>query len=179
MAAKTATPILSLLQLLHAYVAVLDTLTVTEETDVTLLVEQAWVVQMVNSVLVVTTIWSYVVTLASLADVTLKDNLAINSDLDVVTLDADLLCVPLAKRTPLDTLCWDDTIYRTVYLVLAQASVDRSVVVQHLNLHTLVSSINTHRCADTYTVVYTLAVEAELKAEYEVSILLLCVEVTC
>ena len=174
-----ATPYIVKLQLLHTYVAVLDTLTMTKETDVTLLVEQAWVVQMIDSVLVVTTIWSYVVTLASLADVTLKDNLAINCNLDVVTLDADLLCVPLAERTPLDALRWDDTIYRTVYLVLTQACVDRSIVVQYLDLHTVVSSINTHRCADTYTIVYTLTVEAELKAEYEVRVLLLCVEITC
>ena len=131
--------------------AVLDTLAVTEEADVTLLVEQAWVVQMVNSVLVVTTIWSYVVTLASLADVTLKDNLAINSDLDVVTLDANLLCVPLAKRTPLDTLCWDDTIYRAVYLILTQVSVDGSIVMQSVSSGVLWASGTARRFVSRVT----------------------------
>ena len=83
----------------------------TEQTDVTLLVEETWVVQMVNCIRVRTlALRIYVVTLTSLTDVTLEDNLAINRNLDVVALDADLLRVPLAECAPLDTLCRDDTV---------------------------------------------------------------------
>lgn len=47
-----------LLQLLNAYVTDLQAITVTQETDTTLLVEETWVVQVVNSVWVVTlTVW--------------------------------------------------------------------------------------------------------------------------
>ena len=47
-----------LLQLLNAYVTDLQAITVTQETDTALLVEETWVVQVVNSVWVVTlTVW--------------------------------------------------------------------------------------------------------------------------
>jgi hypothetical protein len=101
-----------LLQLLHAYVAKLHTLAVTAEADVTLLVEQTGVVVTIHSVgVLAAAIGSYVVALTSLADVAVNDNLAVNSNGDVITLDADLLRVPLADAIPLDALCGDDTVY--------------------------------------------------------------------
>ena len=100
------------LQLLNTDVAIHQTLAVTAQCDVTLLVEQTGVVLVVNSVrILVAALGVYVVALASSADVTVNDNLTINSYSDTVTLDANLLAVPLAESTPLDTLCRDDTIY--------------------------------------------------------------------
>ena len=52
------------------------------------------------------------------------------------------------------------------------------VVVQNLNLHTLVCRIDIHRCTYADTIVDTLLIEAELKAEHEVGVLFLGVEVT-
>jgi hypothetical protein len=100
------------LQLLNTDVAILQTLAVTAQSDVALLVEQTGVVLVVNSVrILVAALGVYVVALASSADVTVNDNLTINCYSDTVALDANLLAVPLAESTPLDTLCRDDTIY--------------------------------------------------------------------
>ena len=102
---------MSLLQLLNTDVAILQTLAVTAQCDVALLVEQTGVVQVVNSVrILVSTLGGYVVALASSTDVAINDNLTINCYSDAVTLDTNLLAVPLAQRTPLDTLCRDDTV---------------------------------------------------------------------
>ena len=100
------------LQLLHANIAVLDTLAVSQEADMALLVEQTWVVAAINSVgVLVATIGSNIVALASLADVAIDDNFTIYDNGDVITLSADFLAVPLAQSAPLDTLCGDDAIY--------------------------------------------------------------------
>ena len=113
------------LQLLYADVAVLDTLAVTAQADVALLVEQTGVVELIYGVgVLVATVGSHVVTLSCGADITIDDNLTINRYGDAVALHADLLLVPLAQRAPLDALCGDDTIYRAVYLILAQVLVD-------------------------------------------------------
>lgn len=81
-----------ILQLLHAYVAELHTLAVTAEADITLLVEQAGVVVTIHSVgVLLAAVGSYVVALTCLADVAVNDNLAINSNGDVVALDTNLL----------------------------------------------------------------------------------------
>ena len=151
----------------------------TQESNVTGLVEHTGMVAMVNGIGVgVAAIGSYIMSLASFLDVAVYDNLAVNSNGDVVALNADFLLAPLAQRLVLDTLGRDDTINGAVTLILAQAGIHRSVVIQNLALaHTLVGSIYTHRSTDTHTIVDTWAQEAELEAEDEVAILLLCVEV--
>lgn len=158
----------------NADVAELQAGTMTQETDVTGLVEHTGMVLVVDGVgVVVAAIGSYIVALASFLDVAINDNLAINGNSDVVALNTDLLLAPLAQRLVLDTLGRDNTIYRAVNLIFAQAGIHGCVVIQNLALaHTIVSGIYTHRSTDTYTIVNTWAQEAELEAEDEVAILL-------
>ena len=97
----------------------------TAQADVTLLVEETGVVELIYGVgVLVAAVGSHIVTLRCGADVTIDNNLTINRYGDAVALYADLLLVPLAKCTPLDALCGDDTLYRAVYLILAQVLVD-------------------------------------------------------
>ena len=83
----------------------------TQESDVSLLVEHTGVVAVVSGVgVAVATVGSYVVALASLAYVAVYDNFAVNSNGNVVTLHADFLGAPLAQRLVLNTLCGDYTV---------------------------------------------------------------------
>ena len=71
----------------------------TEETDVTGLVEHTGMVVVVNGVgVVVASVGSYIVALASFLDVAIYNYLAVNSNGNVVTLNADFLLAPLAQR---------------------------------------------------------------------------------
>ena len=100
-----------LLQLLNTDIAVLQALAVTQQTDVTCLVEKAGVVEFINGVgVLVATLGVYVATLAGGADVTINDNHTINGNLNTVALDVNLLGVPLAQCAPLDTLGGDNAI---------------------------------------------------------------------
>ena len=151
----------------------------TEETNVAGLVEHTGVVAMVNSVgVVVASVGSYIVALASFLDVAIHNNLAINGNGDVIALNADFLLAPLAQRLVLDTLGRDNTVNGAMNLVLAQASIHGSIVIQNLALaHTIVSCVYTHRSTDTHTIVNTWAQEAELETEDEIAILFLGVQV--
>ena len=80
----------------------------TQESDVSLLVEHTGVVAVVSGVgVAVAAVGSYVVALASLAYVAVYDNFAVNDNGDVVALHADFLAAPLAQRLVLDALCGD------------------------------------------------------------------------
>ena len=151
-----------------------------EQTDVTFLVEQTGVVFTVQSVGVLfRTVGSNVVALASLADVTVEDYFTVNGYTDVVAVSIDLLGVPSTQLGEGDDLGFDDTVNSTVVLLGFQpTSVDGRVVVQNLDLHTVVSSVNTHGGTDTDTVVYTRINECELETKNEVAVLLFGVEVT-
>ena len=151
----------------------------TEETDVTGLVEHTGMVMVVNGIgVVVASVGSYIVTLAGFLDVAIYNYLAVNGNGNVVALNADFLLAPFAQWLVLDTLGGYNTIYGAVNLIVAQTCIDGVVVIQNLTFaHTIVSSINTHRSTDTNTVVYTRAQEAELEAEDEVAILFLGIEV--
>ena len=116
-----------------------------------------------------------VVALAGGADIAVDDNLAVDRNLDAVTLNADLLGVPLSQLGRDDTLGGDDAVDRTVYLILAQVCVDRVVMVEDLDLHTVVCGILAHLGTYAHTVVHAGAVEAELEAQHEILILLLAV----
>ena len=107
----------------------------TEETNVARLVEHAGMVAMVNGVwIVVTAVGSYIVSLTGFLDVAIHDDFTIDSNSDVVALHSDFLLAPLAKRFVLDTLGGNDTIDGAMYLILAQTSIDRVIVVKNLTL---------------------------------------------
>ena len=72
------------------------------EADVTFLVEQTGVVLVVESVRIgVATVGSHIVTLASLTDVTVENNLAINRYGDMIANSLDFLGMPLLDGTEL------------------------------------------------------------------------------
>ena len=96
----------------YTYVTYLKTLSVTAEGDVSLLVEHSGMVPVVNSVrIVIGTVRCHVVTLASCADVAVHYDLAVDSNLDMVTLDTDFFGAPFAKGLVDDPLCRDYTIH--------------------------------------------------------------------
>ena len=99
-----------LLQLLNTDIAVLQTLAVSQQTDVAALVEQTGVVTLINGVGILSALGSYVVTFAGGADIAVNDNYAINSNLHAVALNVNLLGVPLAQSTPLDAFCGDNAV---------------------------------------------------------------------
>ena len=70
-----------------------------EEADITRLVEEARVVQVIHRIgVVVAAVGSDIVALAGGADIAVDDNLAVDRNLDAVTLNADLLGVPARAR---------------------------------------------------------------------------------
>ena len=77
----------------------------------------------------------------------------------------------------LDALGGNDAIDGTVDLILAQALVDGIVVVENLDLHAIVGSIDAVLGADADAVVDARTHKAELKAENEVGVFLVGVEV--
>ena len=64
-----------------------------------------------------------------------------------------------------------------MHLIFAQVLVDRCIVVENLDFHAFVSRIHTHRRTDTHAIVHAFLHEAELKAEDEIAIFLLGIEV--
>ena len=72
------------------------------EADITFLVEQTGVVLVVESVRIgVATVGSHIVTLASLTDVTVENNLAINRYGDMIANSLDFLATKRAMDNPL------------------------------------------------------------------------------
>ena len=134
-------------------------------------------VLVVNGIFVGTSVGADVVALAGFADVAIENDLAIDGNGDVVADGTNLLSVPGAELGELDTLGGDDAIDGAVLLVLAQIAVVGGIVVENLNLHALVGSIDVHRGADANAVVDTQHHELELEAVDEVAVLLLRVEV--
>ena len=149
------------------------------ERHIAFLVEHARMVPVVNGVrIVVAAVRSHIVTLAGLADVTIHHNFTIDCNLDVVTLDHDLLGTPLTKRLMHNPLGRNHAVNRTVHLILMEVSVDGGVMVQDLDLaHPMLGSVNSHRSPDPHTVVLTLAEEAELETVDEILVFLLGVEI--
>lgn len=131
----------------------------TEETDVSRLVEHSGMVPVVNGIgIVFTSVGRYVMSLAGFLDIAIHDDFTIDGNGDVVALYADFLFAPLAQRLVFDALGWDDAIDGAVHLIFTKASIDGVVVVKYLALaHTIVGSIDTHRSTDTHTIVDTWA----------------------
>ena len=78
---------LSLLQFLDADVAEFHRRAMTQETDMSLLIEKTRMLLVICRAI-----------LRGLTDVTLQDNLSVNSHFNVITIGNDLLSVPLSRR---------------------------------------------------------------------------------
>ncbi len=81
----------------YAYVAELQSGTMTEETDMAGLIEHTGMVAVVNGIgVVVAAVGGYVVTLAGFPDVAVHNYLTVHGYGDVVALNTDLFLAPLA-----------------------------------------------------------------------------------
>lgn len=141
-----------------------------EESDMALFVEQAGVIAVVDHVVIALLAGiTYSMTLTSFANVTIKNHLTVDSDSDMVTLGTNLLGVPLSMLE-LNTLGRDHTIYRTMNLIFGDIGIHRVIMVKDLDLHSVESGIDIHRCANTYSVIDTRLIEGKLKAEHKVAI---------
>ena len=133
-------------ELLDADVAETDARTVSQQADVSLLVEESRVVASVHCVGILRrTVGGDVVSLAGFADVAVENHLAVHRHRDPVAYGADLLDVPGSQLAELDALGRDDAVNRSVLLVDLDVLVDRIVVVEHLNLHAVEGGIDAHR----------------------------------
>ena len=101
-----------LAQVLDADVTEFYTGTMTTEAYKAFLVEETGVVEVVDSVRIAAcSVGVNVVSLTSLADVTVKDNLAVDCYGDVVTYSADFLSIPFSGLGRYDALGGNDTVY--------------------------------------------------------------------
>ena len=115
--------------------------------------------------------------LTSLADITVEDDFTVHRHLDAVALHHDFFGVPSTQLREDDTFGRNDAIHRTMYLIFAQILVDRCIMVENLDFHTLVSCIHTHRSTDADTIVHTFLHEAEFETEDEITVFLLCIKI--
>lgn len=94
-----------------ADVAEADTRTVTAETDVPALVEHSRMIPVVNGVRIgLTSIRSHIMPLASLAEIPIENDLAVERHGNMVAHDLDLLLVPSPERLVYNTLRRNDTV---------------------------------------------------------------------
>ena len=136
-------------------------------------------VPVVDGVRVVgTSVGGDIMTLAGGTDVSVDDDLAIDGNLDMVTLYTDLLCTPFTQGFVHYPLGGDDSVDGTMDLVLAQVGIHRGVMVKDLNFaHSIIGGIDTHGGPYADTIVHSLAEEAELETVDKIAVLLLGVEV--
>ena len=127
-------------------------------------IKQPGVIQMIYSVRVPSwTVFGYIVSFAGCTDITVKNNLTVYSNRDMITHSTYLFHIPCTVRSELHPFGRNDSIDRPMLLVFMQTFLDGGVMVEYLNFHTVIGSVHAHRGAYTDTVVYTLAIEAELK----------------
>ncbi|CCZ95761.1 unknown [Alistipes sp. CAG:53] len=119
----------------------------------------------------------HVVALAGLPDVSVENHLAVYRHGDAVSHGAYLLDVPCSQGREFHAFGRDNSVDRSVLLVYAQVLVDRSVVVEHLNLHAVIGGVDAHGGAYADAVVDALSVEGEFESQDEITVLLLGVEV--
>ena len=160
-------------------VAEADARAVAAETDVSLLVEHARVVPVVDGVrVVVAAVRGYVVSLAGFAQIAVQDYFTVESHGDVVSDNLYLFLVPCPERLVHDPLGRNDAVCGTMYLIYVQVLVDRVVMVENLAFaHSVVGCIHIFRSTDTYAVVDSRSLEAEFETEYEVAVLFLRIEI--
>lgn len=155
-----------LLQLFDSDIAETHFRTVTEESDMAFLVLKARMIAVVERAI-----------LARLGDIALGDDRTVERHADVVALDPYLLGIPFADRLQETALGRDHAVNRPVILVLLELAVNRSLVIEHLNLHTHIGRVAFERGTDTDSVVGPLG-QLELEPQHEVAELLLRIEVS-
>ena len=107
-----------------------------------------------------------------------ENHLAVYRHGDAVSHGAYLLDVPCSQGREFHAFGRDNSVDRSVLLVYAQVLVDRSVVVEHLNLHAVIGGVDAHGGADADAVVDALSEsKREFESQDEITVLLLGVEV--
>jgi len=140
----------------------------TEEADVTFLVEEARMLLLVGGTV-----------LGSLTDVAFVDDLSVDGYADIVALGVDFLFVPLTcwlESTVVIGLGWYDAIHRTVVLQWGDVAIGGMLAVEYLNLHTYIGCIAFHWGADAYAIVGSWG-ELELEAVDKIGVFIDSIEV--
>ena len=127
--------------------------------------------------IVLASVWRYIVSLARFPDISVKYHFPINCNLDMVALGDNFLRIPSTEFAKFDMFGYDNAIYSSVLLIVTQALINRIIVIKDLYLHSIVRSISTLMCADTYAIVNSRFKEAKFESVDEVTILALSVEI--
>lgn len=123
-------------QIQHTQVAELDAGTMAQQADMARLVEKPRVVAVVGRIGIdLRTVLGNIMPLAGFADIAVEDHPAVDRDRNAVAHGTYLLGIPLTQLAELHALGRDDAVNRTVLLVIADALVDRRIVVENLYLH--------------------------------------------
>ena len=160
----------------------------TAETDIAFLIIKAGMIVVVERIrIVIAPVGCNVVTLSDFANIDIGHHLAVNSDSDAVADGFNFLGMPLTDWAEIDMLRHSNAIDTPMLLVRMKAGevivislIDGVVMVENLYFHAFVSGINAcDIAAGAYAdaVVDSRFVEEELKAEYEVAVVLFGIEI--
>ena len=137
----------ALFQLFNTNIAELDRRTMAQETNMSLLIEQARMFLMVGSTV-----------LCRLADITFHDDHPVDRYLDVIAIGHNFFIIPFTRRferAMMVRLSRDNSINGTVMLQRSNILINRMFTIQNLDFHTDISGIPFHRGTDTDTVIST------------------------
>src|SRR5690554_5641528 len=121
---------LSLTQIFDADILEVNFRAMTQKTNVACLTFQTWVVLFIKRAI-----------FSSLSQVSLKNDSSVQRNLYVVAFDIDFLLVPLTHWLQMPPLGRHDAVYRSVILEFFKILIHIGIIIQNLDLHTLVSCI--------------------------------------
>ena len=136
-------------------------------------------IPVVNGVRIgLTAIRSHIMPLASLAEIPVENDLAVERHGDMVTHNLDLFLIPGTERLVDNAFCRNDTVCGSMDLILGKPLIDRVIVIENLAFaHAVIGCIHILRSPYAHAIVDTRFLEAELETEDEIAILFLGIEI--
>ena len=150
----------------------------TAEANIAILVEKSGVVFVVHGIRIfLSAVGSHIMSLASLANVAIGNNFSVHGNGNTVANGTNFLGVPSVLLKG-DVLWHADSVNRAVHLIRLQTGINRIVMVENLNLHSVISSVAADVCTYAHAVVYARGFITVVKAINDIAILFLGIKIT-